>query len=35
MADGIMRIPSGVDTIAAGEEVRVIIPGPPRRAGGK
>ncbi|MCK4548625.1 MAG: molybdopterin molybdotransferase MoeA [Candidatus Krumholzibacteria bacterium] len=34
-ADGILRIPSGVDTLKEGEEVRVIIPGPPRLADGK
>jgi molybdopterin molybdotransferase len=28
-ADGIMRIPAGVSALAAGEEVKVIIPGPP------
>jgi len=34
-ADGILRIPSGVDTLKTGEEVRVIVPGPPRLANGK
>jgi molybdopterin molybdotransferase len=29
MADGILRIPSGVERIAEGEDVRVIIPGRP------
>ena len=34
-ADGILRIPAGVDTLKRGEEVRVIVSGPPRLAGGK
>ena len=34
-ADGILRIPAGIESIAEGEEVRVIVPGPPHLAEGK
>lgn len=34
MADGILSIPAGTVSIARGEEVRVIVPGPPRLADG-
>jgi molybdopterin molybdotransferase len=29
-ADGILRIPAGIESMAEGEEIRVIVPGPPR-----
>jgi len=35
MADGILRIPAGVGKLKKGDEVRVILPGPPRLAGGR
>jgi molybdopterin molybdotransferase len=34
-ADGILTIPAGTETIAEGEDVRVIVPGPPRLANRK
>ncbi len=34
-ADGILSIPAGTESIAEGEDVRVIVPGPPRLADGK
>ncbi len=34
-ADGILSIPAGIESIAEGEDVRVIVPGPPRLADGK
>jgi molybdopterin molybdotransferase len=34
-ADGILRVPSGVSWMKAGDEVRVIIPGPPRLTHGE
>lgn len=33
-ADGILSIPAGIESIAEGEDVRVIVPGPPRLADG-
>lgn len=33
-ADGILRIPAGVESLKKGEEVRIVVPGPPRRANG-
>ena len=33
-ADGILRIPAGVESLKKGEEVRIVVPGPPRLANG-
>ena len=33
-ADGILRIPAGVESLKKGEEVRIVIPGSPRLANG-
>ncbi len=34
-ADGMMRIPAGVSSIDEGENVTVIVTGPPRSSGGR
>ncbi len=34
-ADGILQIPAGTESIVEGEDVRVIVPGPPRLSQGK
>ncbi len=33
-ADGILRIPAGVESLKKGEEVRIVVPGPPRLTDG-
>ena len=33
-ADGILRIPAGVESLKKGDEVRIVVPGPPRLADG-